>query len=229
MACATASGACRGCSNGSGCRDRRRDRTTPRAVRPSGPRSKNGLGSKLEEIAAAHPDAAIQLWCEDEARVGQKGRACHRWYERGIRPADQRFDSLYLFAACRPGTDEAFALALPEATAASMSLFLAHFAQALAPGVHAALILDRAGWHLAHGLSVPDNITLVPLPPYSPELNPVERVWLYLRERFLSHRVLGSYTALLNAACRAWNALAAEQGRLTSLTSYPYLIRSELT
>jgi hypothetical protein len=192
---------------------------------------KNGLGSKLEEIAAAHPQARIQLWCEDEARIGQKGRVCHRWYERGVRPpgpADQRFDSLYLFAACRPATDEAFALALPEAATASMSLFLAHLAQALAPGVHAALILDRAGWHLAHGLSVPDNITLIPLPPCSPELKPIERVWLYLRERFLSHRVLGSYTALLDAACRAWNALAAEQGRLTSLTSYPYLIRSEL-
>jgi DDE superfamily endonuclease len=164
-------------------------------------------------------------------RIGQKERVCHRWYERGTRPpgpADQRFDSLYLFAACRPGTDEAFALALPEATTVSMSLFLAQFAQALEPGVHAALILDRAGWHLAHGLNVPDNITLVPLPPYSPELNPVERVWLYLRERFLSHRVLGGHTALLDAACRAWNALAAEQGRLTSLTGYPYLIRSEL-
>jgi putative transposase len=148
-----------------------------------------------------------------------------------VRPpglADKRFASLYLFAACRPGTDEAFALALPEATTAGMSLFLSEFARELAPGVHAALILDRAGWHVARGLTVPDNITLVPLPPYSPELNPVERVWLYLRERFLSHRVLDNYTAVLDAACRAWNALAAETGRLATLTAYPYLLRSEL-
>ena len=75
---------------------------------------------------------------------------------------------------------------------------------------------------------MPATITLIPLPAYSPELNPVERVWLYLRERFLSHRVLDRYAAVLDAACRAWNALAAETGRLTSLTSYPYLIRSEL-
>ncbi len=94
--------------------------------------------------------------------------------------------------------------------------------------MHAALILDRAGWHVARGLTVPDNITLVPLPPYSPELNPVERVWLYPRERFLSHRVLDNYTAVLDAACRAWNALAAETGRLATLTAYPYLLRSEL-
>ena len=111
-----------------------------------------------------------------------------------------------------------------------MALFLAAFAQQqqLAPGVHAVLLLDRAGWHLTPKLAVPDNVTLLPLPACSPELNPVERVWLYLRERFLSHRVLDGYPAVLEAACRAWNALAAEPGRLASLTAYPYLLRSEL-
>jgi transposase len=109
-----------------------------------------------------------------------------------------------------------------------MGLFLAAFAEQLGPGTHAVLILDRAGWHGARRLVVPDNVTLPPLPAYSPELNPVERVWLYLRERFLSHRVLDGYAAVLEAACRAWNALAAEPGRLASLTAYPYLLRSEL-
>ena len=82
---------------------------------------------------------------------------------------------------------------------------------------------------------MPANVTLVPLPADSPELNPVERVWLYLRERSLSHRVLDGYEAVLDgyeavldAACRAWNALADEPGRLASLTAYPYLLRSEL-
>jgi putative transposase len=151
---------------------------------------------------------------------------------RGARPpglADKRFESLHLFAACRPGTDEALALALPEATAAGRAVLLERLAHELAPGVHAALLLDRAGWHTARRLSVPDTITLVPLPAYSPELNPVERVWLYLRERFLSHRVLDNYAAVLDAACRAWNALAAEPGRLASLAAYPYLLRSELS
>jgi hypothetical protein len=156
---------------------------------------------------------------------------CHRWYERGVRPpglADRRFESLYLFAACRPGTDQAFALALPEATATAMNLFLASFSQQLAPGSHAILILDGAGWHGSPRLLVPGNVTLLPLPPYSPELNPVERIWLYLRERFLSHRVLADYKAVLDATCEAWNALVAETGRLASLTGYPYLLRSEL-
>jgi hypothetical protein len=144
-----------------------------------------------------------------------KGRTRCRRYERGTRPpgpAGKRFESLYLFATCRPGADEAFALALPEATAASMSVFLAAFAERLDPGTHAVLLLlDRAGWHGGKALRVPEG------------------VWLYLRERFfLSHRALESYAAVLDAACRAWNALAAEPGRLASLTAYPYLLGSEL-
>jgi hypothetical protein len=173
----------------------------------------------------------VQLGCEDEARVGQKGRTCHRWYARGVRPpglVDKRFASLYLFAACRPGTDQAFALALPEATTTAMGLFLAAFAEQLEPGTHAVLIVDQAGWHGARRLAVPTNVTLLPLPPYSPELNPVERVWLYVRERFLSHRVLPGSEAVLDAACDAWNTLAGETGRLASLTACPYLLRSEL-
>jgi transposase len=148
-----------------------------------------------------------------------------------VRPpglADRRFESLYLFAACRPGTDQAFALALPQATTAAMAVFLEHFARQLEPGAHAVLLLDQAGWHVSPRLAVPDNVTLLPLPAYSPELNPVERVWLYLRERFLSHRLLDGYAAVLDAACKAWNALTAEPGRLASLTAYPYLTRSEL-
>jgi transposase len=90
------------------------------------------------------------------------------------------------------------------------------------------LVLDRAGWHVIGDLIVPANLTLVHLPPPSPELNPVERVWLYLRERFLSHRVLKDYAAILDAACTAWNRLLNEPGRLASLTGYAYLLRSEL-
>ena len=85
------------------------------------------------------------------------------------------------------------------------------------------MILDQAGWHGSNALAVPANITLVPLPSYSPELNPVERVWLYLKERFLSHRLLADYDAIVEAACAAWNRLLAEAGRIKSLCSYPWI------
>ena len=102
-----------------------------------------------------------------------------------------------------------------------MIAFLAPFAATLAKDEHAVLVLDRAGWHTAKRLVIPSDVTLVWLPPYSPQLNPVERLWLFLRERHLSHRLLDTYDAVVDALCRAWNALTAE--RIRSLTSYPYL------
>lgn len=160
----------------------------------------------------------------DEARFGQKGRVCHRWFTRGQRPpglCDQRYTWTHLFAAARPATGEAFALVLPQVSTAAMNAFLARFAATLAEDEHAALVLDRAGWHRAKKLAVPSNVTLVWLPPYSPQLNPVERIWLFLRERHLSHRLLDDYDVIVDALCRAWNALTTE--RIRSLTSYPYL------
>ena len=121
----------------------------------------------------------------------------------------------------RPATGDAFALVLPRVSTRAMQAFLDRFARRLAADEHAAMVLDRAGWHVARALRVPRNVTPVPLPPYAPQLNPVERVWLYLRERHLSHRLLGGYDAIVDALCRAWNQLSA--GRLRRLTGYPYL------
>jgi transposase len=87
--------------------------------------------------------------------------------------------------------------------------------------LHVVLVLDLAGWHDERALQMSETITLLPLPSASPALNPVERVWLYLRERYLSHRALEDYKAVLEAVCQAWNRLTDERGRLTSLTGYP--------
>ena len=85
------------------------------------------------------------------------------------------------------------------------------------------MVLDQAGWHGAGSLVLRDNVTLVRLPPYSPELNPVERVWLHLKERFLSHRRHADYEAIVDAACEAWKRLEADAGRIKSLCSYPWI------
>jgi hypothetical protein len=158
----------------------------------------------------------------DEARVGQKGRTGFRWWVRGERPrglCDRRFDWAYLFGAVRPATGGDFALVLPEASTGTMQVFLNHFADALDEDAHAVLVLDRAGWHGSRRLAVPPGITLAPLPAYAPELNPVERIWLFLRERFLSHRLLDGYDAIVAACCEAWNALTPD--RLRSLCTFP--------
>ena len=88
----------------------------------------------------------------------------------------------------------------------------------VAEGAHAVLVLDQAGWHTSPRLRVPDNISLLPLPPYAPESNPVEQVWAYLRANFLSHRVWDSYEATVDACCDAWNRLMNTPERLASIT-----------
>lgn len=151
---------------------------------------------------------------------------CHRWYKRGQRPpglADKRFTFAYIFAAIEPGTDTAFSLIMPYADTDAMQEFLDRFSKTIAADEHVAMIADQAGWHVSNTLKVPPNISLVKLPPYSPELNPVERVGLYLKERYLSHRLLDDYDAIVDAAEAAWKRLTAESGRLTSLCSYPWI------
>ena len=98
-----------------------------------------------------------------------------------------------------------------------MQAMLDELSQAVSPDAHAVVLIDRAGWHIAKDLVAPANLTALFLPPYSPELNAIERVWLHLRERFLSHRLWPSYEYILEACCAAWNALLAETGRIRSL------------
>jgi hypothetical protein len=192
------------------------------------------LPDLIRAAAARHPEAKrIELWFEDEARIGQKGRVTHVWYQKGVRPRgrrEHRFASAHLFGAVCPERDAGVALVLPEVSTTTMRLFLAELSSALPADTHAVLVLDRAGWHVSADLALPTNLTLIHLPAYAPELNPVEPVWLFLRERWLSHRVLaGGYEAVLDAACAAWNALTAEPGRLRSLTSFPWLPLSVTT
>ena len=98
-----------------------------------------------------------------------------------------------------------------------MALQLAEIAQAVAPGAHAVVLLDQAGWHQSKRLAVPTNITLVPLPAKAPELNPVENIWRFLRENWLSNRVFTSYPDILDHCCDAWNKLTDQPSRIMSI------------
>ena len=100
-----------------------------------------------------------------------------------------------------------------------MTAHLAEISSAVAPGAHAVLVLDGAGWHASGALVVPDNITLLPLPPHSPELNPVENVWQYLRQNWLSLQVWDDYPAIVEACCRAWNCFLAQPDLVRSVTT----------
>lgn len=163
------------------------------------------------------------MWFQDEARVGQQGTLTRVWAEKGSRPAaprDQRYDWAYLFAAVCPARQATAALVLPFADAAMMNLHLAEIARQVAPGAHAVLVLDGAGWHKTGGLlRVPANITLLRLPPYAPELNPVETIWAFLRSNKLANTVWESYEAIVDACCIAWTWFTSQPDAITSTAS----------
>ena len=167
------------------------------------------------------PCTPLEVWFQDEMRVGQKNKLTYRWARKGSRPRaahDQRTQSTYLFGAVCPERGAGAALVLPYADAAATGLHLAEIGREVAPGAHGVVVLDGAGWHAAGDLTVPENLTLLPLPRYSPELNPVENVWEYLRQNQLSHRVWKGYDAIVATCCKAWNWLVATPDRLASIT-----------
>jgi len=98
-----------------------------------------------------------------------------------------------------------------------MNLHLAEIAKTVAPGSHAVLLVDQAGWHLSARLVVPINITIIPLPPKCPELNPVENLWQYMRENWLSNRVFKSYDDIVDHCCYAWNTLLDHPWKIMSI------------
>ena len=142
-------------------------------------------------------------------RGSARPAGCRRWYQKGVRPRgtrDLRHQAAYLFGAVCSARDAGVALVPPTVAAAAMQVMLDELAQAVGPGAHAVVLIDRAGWHVARELAVPANFTPLFLPPYAPELNAIERISLYLRERFLSHRLWPTYDNILDACCSAWNA-----------------------
>ena len=160
------------------------------------------------------------------------------WAERGSRPPaprDRRYAWAYLFGAVCPARGVGAGLVLPYANAHAMALHLAEISRHVRPGAHRAAIprrehprsgckavvtVDRAGWHKQGGkLRVPSNVSLLYLPSYSPELNPQENVWQYLRQNQLSNRVFETYNAIVDACCDAWNSLMGQPERITSIAA----------
>ena len=161
---------------------------------------------------------------QDEARVGQKTQITWRWAERGTRPVapkDRRTKSAWIFGAICPARGVGAALVLPQCDTRGMQWHLEEISSQVEPGAHAVIILDKAGWHTTGKLDIPDNITLLPLPPRSPELNPVENVWQYLRQNRLSNRIFDNQDQIVSLCCDAWNNLT-ERVRAEQSLSHCY-------
>ena len=125
--------------------------------------------------------------------------------------------STYIFGALCPREGKGAALVLPFCNTAAMNLHLAEISTRVSPGRHAVLLLDQAGWHLSAGVAVPDNITLLALPPKCPELNVMENVWQFMRDNWLSNRVFEDHDDIVDHCCDAWNRLIDQPWRIMSI------------
>ena len=168
------------------------------------------------------PGTPIEIWFQDEARVGQKNGLVYQWAKKGTRPRqpkDQRYASCYIFGAVCPERDVGAALVMPYADTEAMQKHLDEISQNIRPKAHAVILMDGAGWHKAGDLVIPENMSFMFIPPYSPELNPVENIWQFLRQTYLSNQVFEDYDKIVDACCTAWNKLTKEAGRITSIAS----------
>jgi transposase len=162
----------------------------------------------------------IELWFQDEARIGQKNKITRRWARKGTRPRaphDQRTKWAYIFGAICPAKGKGAGLVMPWCDTQAMAAHLAEISKAVDPGAHAVVILDQAGWHMSAKLAIPNNITLLPLPSRSPELNPVENIWQFMRDNWLSNRIFQSYEDIVALCCEAWNKLIERPWKIISI------------
>ena len=164
----------------------------------------------------------IEIWFQDEARVGQQGTLTRIWAKKGTRPRavrDTRYKWAYIFGAVCPERGVGAGLVMPFADTEAMNAHLAEIARTISPGAHAVLLVDGAGWHISGKLKLPTTISLVTLPPYTPELNPVENIWGYLRQNKLSNRTYNTYKQIVDACCEAWKTIIDAPALITSITT----------
>jgi transposase len=164
----------------------------------------------------------VDIWFQDEARVGQRGTVTRTWAAKGTRPRlvrQQQFEYAYIFGAVCPVRDEAVGLVLPFVNTKSMLVHLEHIAARIPEGRHGILVLDRATWHTTKRLRKFNNLTLSPLPPASPELNPTEQVWQMLRDLYLANRCYDDYEDIVRSCCDARNGFIDTPGNVHNLCS----------
>lgn len=144
------------------------------------------------------------------------------WEIRGTRPrqpADQRYQTAYIFGAVCPARDTGVAWVEPWSNTAAMQIHLDEISKNITPGAHGIVIMDGASYHRTKKLDYPENLSAIILPARSPELNPVENIWQFLRDNYLSITVFEDYDAIVEACCRAWNCLVNETGRIASIAT----------
>ncbi len=157
-------------------------------------------------------------------RVGQHGTLTRQWAERGRRlevVKQTEYQWRYLYGAICPETGDSVGLVLPESNTSMMNIFNHALEKSLSPNQHAIVVMDRASWHHSKNLYQPDCLTFWYLPPYSPELNPAERVWAHLRQNHLANQVFSDYEDIVEKVSESWVYFSQAKETVRPLTSYP--------
>ena len=167
----------------------------------------------------------VLILAEDEGRFGRINSPRRCWAPSYLRPNSPREvirEYVYVYSAVCPSQGKLTSLILPRADSQMMSLFLEHVSKEFTD-YFLIMVLDRAGWHLSQKLVTPENISLLPLPPYSPELNPVEHLWEEIREKGLSNTAFQSLNELEDKLCEKIREISENTGLIKSMTNFPYL------
>lgn len=162
----------------------------------------------------------VLVWFQDEARFGQRNTTTKIWAEKGTRPRavqQQQFEYAYLFGAACVQTGETEAIVVPRSDSNAMHQHLTLISEATPIGKYSVVVMDRASWHQADLASGFDNLCIIHIPPYSPELNPMEQVWQWLRQNKLANRCFENYEDIIRSVCTAWNDFCASKDRVISL------------
>ncbi|MBB1420189.1 IS630 family transposase [Pseudoalteromonas sp. SG44-1] len=168
----------------------------------------------------------IDVWFQDEARFGQQNQTTRLWAETGSRPRatkQQQFEYGYLFGAVCPSNGKTEALISPIVNKDVMTQHMELISKATEVGRHAVVIVDGAGWHTIDTVKPFNNVTLIKLPPYSPELNPIEQVWSWIRQHCLSNRVFSGYEEIVEQVSQAWNKFISVPDTVKSICSRDWI------
>ena len=181
----------------------------------------------VQSVKDQHPDTRVDVWLQDEMRFGQQGTKTTVWGKTGSRPKAVKqtaYEWCYIFGAVNPVTGNSSALVAPSVNTELMNQHLRFISEEAGPQAHVVLVLDQAGWHRSKKLEIPSNLTLLPLPPYSPQLNASEKLWGFMRSHYLSNRQYRDYDHLFTMACDACREVDEE--RIKSVCRTPWIERA---
>ena len=182
------------------------------------------LPSFYEKVATKNPRKEIEFWFQDETRFGNKTQISAIWAEKGSSPRIKKqigFKNAYIFGAVNPSSGNSAGLVFSNCDATMMNYHLSLIGSAIPAKSHAILILDQAGFHSkCRSIELPGNISLLDLPPYSPELNPMELLWLWIKSHYLKNRLLKKDENLIELGCDLWNKLTPDVIKSVAKVSY---------